>query len=147
LQDVLDDLHYIENFDRIEKRTIINVSGEFHSDVMRIRVVLSNLLANAIKHHYPERIAHPYISIEVKGSSNEVVIHIQDNGPGINEKHLNDIFKMFFRASQRTSGSGLGLYIVQETINRLGGNISVTSKIDEGTTFTVTLPGGKKTPS
>lgn len=147
LQDILDDLHYIENFDRIDKRTTINVSGEFYSDTMRIRVVLSNLIANAIKHHYPERIENPYILIEVKGGSEEVVIQIQDNGPGINEKHLNDIFKMFFRASQRTSGSGLGLYIVQETINRLGGNISVASKIDEGTTFTVTLPGGKKTPS
>ena len=58
--------------------------------------------------------------------------------------YLKDIFKMFFRATNRSAGSGLGLYIVQETVNKLAGEVSVESQEGTGTRFLVTLPTAKK---
>jgi signal transduction histidine kinase len=69
---------------------------------------------------------------------------VSDNGPGIPKEHLQNIFKMFFRATNRTPGSGLGLYIVQETVGRLGGMVTVQSEIDKGTTFFISLPYKKE---
>ena len=71
------------------------------------------------------------------------MIEIKDNGIGIADDHINKIFTMFYRAHQDNSGSGLGLYIVKETIDKLYGNISVKSKMRFGSTFTVTLPNLK----
>ena len=56
-----------------------------------------------------------------------------------------NIFKMFYRADEGSKGSGLGLYIVKETVEKLKGEISVNSKINEGTTVTITLPALKST--
>jgi signal transduction histidine kinase len=81
------------------------------------------------------------VEINVRqGKDRSVEISIRDNGPGIAQEHLEDIFKMFFRATDRTSGSGLGLYIVKETVQRLKGNVTVSSGVNEGTVFIIRLP-------
>jgi signal transduction histidine kinase len=67
-------------------------------------------------------------------------ITIEDNGQGIAEEHLDKIFEMFFRVRQNGTGSGLGLYIVRETLDKLGGDISVSSTLGKGTIFTVKIP-------
>ena len=140
LKDVFDDLLFLENYKKIER--IINIKSvkSFHSDKKRLRVILSNILANAIKHHYPEQRDNPFIEIEIVDTITGILIRIKDNGPGIEQKYLKDIFKMFFRATSRTSGSGLGLYIVEETISKLHGSITVNSILGEGTVFTAKLP-------
>ena len=68
------------------------------------------------------------------------MLQVSDNGIGIDERHLENIFKMFYRADEGSKGSGLGLYIVKETVDKLGGKIEVKSKSGEGTSFTITLP-------
>jgi len=146
IKDILDDLRYVENFDKISKRVAVNITSEFWTDSKRLRMVLSNVIANAIKHHLPVANKENYFSIAIDDDRNGIVIVVADNGPGINPDYLEDIFKMFFRASSRTSGSGLGLYIVQETVSKLGGKISVASKQSEGTTFTITLPNFSSKP-
>lgn len=140
LKDVFDDLLFLENYKKIERIISIHSTKIFHGDKKRLRVILSNILANAIKHHYPEQRDKPSIEIEIVDTINGILIRIKDNGPGIEQKYLKDIFKMFFRATSRTSGSGLGLYIVQETVVKLNGTIDVLSKLGEGTTFTVKIP-------
>jgi signal transduction histidine kinase len=65
---------------------------------------------------------------------------VKDNGIGIKEEHLGKIFEMFYRTSDKSSGSGLGLYIVNETIKKLGGKVEVNSQVNLGTTFTLTIP-------
>jgi len=140
LKDVFDDLLFLENYKKIERIISIHSTKIFHGDKKRLRVILSNILANAIKHHYPEQREKPSIEIEIVDTINGILIRIKDNGPGIEQKYLKDIFKMFFRATSRTSGSGLGLYIVQETVVKLNGTIDVVSKLGEGTTFTVKIP-------
>ena len=63
-----------------------------------------------------------------------------DNGKGISKEYLDKIFEMFFRASEDSYGSGLGLYITRQVVEKLHGKISVESVFNEGTTFHVVLP-------
>ncbi|MDH4091225.1 MAG: ATP-binding protein [Cyclobacteriaceae bacterium] len=140
IKDILEDLRYIENYDKISRTVSVNISTDFYTDRKRLRIVLSNVIANAIKHHLPEPNRDNYFSVTISQDKHLVVIQVTDNGPGISEKYHESIFKMFFRASGRTAGSGLGLYIVKETVNKLGGKITLASRQGEGTTFTISLP-------
>ena len=80
----------------------------------------------------------------VETSESECKISIEDNGIGIKQDDLENIFKMFHRGRVANSGSGIGLYIVYEAVNKLKGSINVKSKYGIGTTFVVTLPQEKK---
>ncbi|HYD22698.1 MAG TPA: HAMP domain-containing sensor histidine kinase, partial [Flavipsychrobacter sp.] len=67
-------------------------------------------------------------------------ITVRDNGIGIDPSHLNEIFTMFFRATTEEVGSGFGLYNVKDALNKIQGEIKVSSALNEGSTFTVTIP-------
>jgi signal transduction histidine kinase len=69
-----------------------------------------------------------------------VLLEVEDNGLGIPEEHQAKIFEMFYRATDSASGSGLGLYILKRSVDRLKGKIKITSKEGEGSTFTIQLP-------
>ena len=70
----------------------------------------------------------------------QVKINIEDNGLGIAEEHKSKIFEMFYRASEKSQGSGLGLYIVKETLVKLKGSIQLDSNLGQGSRFTIRLP-------
>ena len=70
----------------------------------------------------------------------QAIFKISDNGSGIKAEFLDRIFEMFYRAKEDSPGTGLGLYIVKETVEKLNGRITVSSNIGQGTTFTITLP-------
>ncbi|MFN7602754.1 MAG: sensor histidine kinase, partial [Bacteroidota bacterium] len=142
--DILEDLKFMDQFSKIEKKFIGNTKQDFFSDPKRIRILLANLVANAIKHHMPDQIPDAQLWVEINDNGRGVQVLVKDNGPGIDEKYQQNIFKMFFRATQRTPGSGLGLYIVQETVSKLGGAIEVRSKLNQGAEFLVTLPRLRK---
>jgi signal transduction histidine kinase len=114
---------------------------EFIGDHFRIRLVINNLLSNAIKYRNPEAAEHK-IKIDVDVNKTEAIITISDNGLGIHEDHLENIFKMFYRAQGHHSkqGSGLGLFIVKESIEKLEGSVNVKSKPLIGTIFEVKTP-------
>jgi signal transduction histidine kinase len=112
----------------------------FHTDLTRLTVILNNLISNAIKYH-DERKQQPFIRIAaVKGDAG-YAITVKDNGIGIENEHQSRIFDMFYRASDRSKGSGLGLYIVKESVHKLQGSIILKSQPGEGSTFTVEIPG------
>lgn len=108
-------------------------------DKTRLRIILSNLINNSIKYQ-DVRKAHRNITISIRSSRQEHSIFVRDNGIGIATEHVPKVFDMFYRASENSSGSGLGLFITQEAVEKIGGTIAVESKIGEGTTFTVKLP-------
>jgi signal transduction histidine kinase len=85
----------------------------------------------------------PYIHANVVVSPSEAAITIQDNGQGIASEHIDKIFKMFYRAAESSDGSGIGLYIVKEVVQKLGGTIEVRSELGKGTTFSLRIPGAK----
>jgi signal transduction histidine kinase len=76
----------------------------------------------------------------VRSDQKEAEIIFKDNGIGIDTENLNHIFEMFYRASEQSDGSGLGLYIVKNAVDKLGGTIQVESTLGEGTEFKITLP-------
>lgn len=119
----------------------VNQPVPFKGDLFRIEVIMGNLISNAIKY---QKINEPNkkVSIEIEVSSEFADITIMDNGVGILNEHLEKIFTQFFK-SKNHHGSGLGLFIVKEALNKLNGRISVNSDIDHGTTFKITIPNGK----
>ncbi|MBY0424795.1 MAG: PAS domain-containing sensor histidine kinase, partial [Cytophagales bacterium] len=113
--------------------------GVFESDFKRLMVIFSNLLSNSIK--YSKKTESDFLKIEVSGnSSKSVSIKFTDNGIGIDNGHLDRIFDMFYRASEHSFGSGLGLYIVKQIVEKLHGSITVSSEIGKGTSFIIILP-------
>ena len=119
----------------------INQDVPFYGDPFRTRMVLSNIISNAWKYKDPSRNQHN-VKITVSVDKETCTVSISDNGIGISPDHLQDIFKMFYRAQKinKQQGSGLGLFIVKEIVDNLGGSINVQSQPSEGTVFDVTLP-------
>jgi signal transduction histidine kinase len=113
---------------------------EIESDINRLRTVLLNLVTNALRYH-DNRKSDKYIRLWYQPSGKGFHIKVQDNGQGIDPVYHQRIFDMFFRASESSSGSGLGLYIVKETITKLSGSIQLESAPGIGSTFIVKLPG------
>jgi len=112
---------------------------EIKCDRNLLQHIFGNLLTNAIK--YSPR--NSKIFFRVSNSQNELIFQIQDCGIGIPPHEQKQLFEPFFRASNVgiIQGTGLGLTIVKKCVNVLGGQISLTSELDAGTTFTVILPG------
>ncbi|MEQ8576498.1 MAG: ATP-binding protein, partial [Fulvivirga sp.] len=141
ISSVCDDLKYYDNAHRVELIKKYPKDLVIKSDEKRLKIVLSNLITNCIKYHNYEQ-SEPIVKILVNQDLEKCTtsIEVADNGMGIDQQHLDKIFDMFFRASNdKAEGSGLGLYIVKDTVGKLGGHISVTSHLGEGTTFTLTL--------
>jgi signal transduction histidine kinase len=115
----------------------IHQNKTFYSDLARIKVIFNNLISNSIKFSDPD---NTEIKINIEVENDQAKIEISDKGAGIDKKYQEDVFKMFFRASDQKAGSGLGLYIVKETIVKLKGEISLFSEPRKGTTFKLELP-------
>jgi signal transduction histidine kinase len=137
-KEVVDDLRYAEGYENIYVTYKIDERIEVLSDRSRLKIVLNNLVGNSFKYHDPNK-QNPLIEISSAIVGNSLKLEIQDNGLGIEPKHQTKIFDMFYRASEKSKGSGLGLYIVKETIEKLGGEIFVESQLSIGTKFTLKL--------
>jgi PAS domain S-box-containing protein len=110
----------------------------FYTDRLRFNTIVENLISNAIKYHKKEESGR-YIKIHGYSDLEKLELTISDNGIGIAAEHHEKIFDMFFRLSGKKDGSGIGLYIVKDTIEILHGSIDLKSEKDIGTTFTITL--------
>ncbi len=120
----------------------VNQETEFYSDDSKIRVILNNLFSNSVQfQRQDEPRKQIYITIDVVGP--EATITVRDNGIGIEEKHRQEVFNLFTRATQKNVGTGLGLYMVKEAVEQMGGKIELESVINEGTTIKVRLPSMK----
>lgn len=111
------------------------------TDKTRLQMILNNLISNAIKYHKKDDT--PCIIVLTAHQSvgkDSVVIRISDNGVGIPESNLAFIFDMFFTGNTQNHGSGIGLYIVKESVEKIKGRISVESVLMQGTTFEIELP-------
>lgn len=120
----------------------VSQSQKFYSDDSKIRVILNNLFSNAVQFQKPD-IAPPHIKISVTVDDKEAIITLEDNGIGIEERHQPEVFNLFSRATQKNVGTGLGLYMVKEAVEQMGGRIVLGSIFGEGTTIKVTLPSMK----
>lgn len=108
------------------------------TDPHRLEIILNNLVSNAIKYHDASK-REKMIAIRTYSDNDKIKIDVADNGTGIEAKDKAKIFEMYYMSKDRERGSGLGLYIVKEAINKLEGEIEVKSVKGEGSTFSVVL--------
>ena len=83
----------------------------------------------------------PEVTITFKSNPKSTLLSVSDNGIGIDSSEKEKIFKMFHRSTEVASGAGLGLYIIRETIEKLGGSVRVQSELGIGSTFVISFPG------
>jgi len=107
-----------------------------------LNTILFNLIDNAIKYR-KKRVEPSYINIHISSKDGVILFNIEDNGIGIADLQHTNVFKMFYRATSTSNGSGLGLYIVKTSVLKLGGSISLESTFGKGTTFHLYLPSKK----
>lgn len=139
VQNIFDGLKHRQGAEKVRLYISKSGHGDIYSDKGRLNIVFNNLLSNAVNYRSPRR-EEPWIKVHIDIKEDAYVIQVADNGMGISQEYLHKIFDMFFRASSETSGSGLGLYIVKESISTLKGHIQVESVQNTGTTFTIKLP-------
>jgi signal transduction histidine kinase len=147
IQNVFEEHSYSEQALKIEMHTEIEPMPPFYSDKERLKIVLRNLVSNSIRYSNPAR-QNPFVKIKVNSNGDtrqkRTRIEISDNGLGISDEHIDKVFDMFYRASSEKAGTGLGLYIVKETVEKLMGTIQVTSQLGEGTSFIIELADTRK---
>lgn len=116
----------------------IDEQDAFFTDVHSLSVVLQNLISNAIKFHKEDE-KHRYIRVKGCVDNSRLSLVVEDNGIGIPEEHQQRIFDMFFRLSGKVEGSGIGLYITKEIVEKLDGKIKVESDEGKGSRFILEL--------
>lgn len=123
---------------RLQIALEVTTPHDFYSDSTRLTIILKNLLANSIRYQDPSKNA--LATVAVVTSTDSATITVTDNGLGIASDQLGKIFNMFYRASEISTGAGLGLYIVKEVVAKLHGSVQVQSEPGDYTTFEVTIP-------
>ncbi len=139
VNEIWESLRYGADAKEIEFRNEVPTDIVVMNDGRRMRIVLGNLISNAIRYH-DHRKEDKYIRLYHKSISGSFTLHIEDNGQGIAPELQGKVFDMFFRGSESSQGSGLGLFIVKETVAKLSGRVQLSSVVKEGSTFSVTLP-------
>lgn len=141
VDDFLD--HYVTDLQFLEKDTGVTILHELNAkeasamiDTFLFESLLNNLIDNSIKYNQNA----PVIQIRSSINHNQYELSITDNGEGISEKHLSEVFNKFQRFNKTSKGLGLGLYHVRQIMELHDGSIHIESKTDKGTIFTITLP-------
>lgn len=137
--EVWDLLKYTPEAQQVDFHIDIPQDINIVSDEPRLKTVLLNLLSNAIRYQDNGK-PNPYVRLHCHKNGKGYHINVEDNGQGIDPQHHVKVFDMFFRGSESSKGSGLGLYIVKETVTKLSGSIALESTPGVGSTFTIKLP-------
>jgi len=137
INDIFNQLKYDNSTDKVKKKVKISAKHPFISDQRRLKVIFNNLISNAIRYSNGKQ---PEVSIDISVKDAKAKINVKDNGIGIEKEHLDKVFNMFYRATEQNTGSGLGLYIVKETVEKLNGSIHLESEPGKGTKVTLEIP-------
>lgn len=138
-------LNIISSFENLPESEKIKWELQFdehetlHLDKSLVNNIFQNLIINAIKYHDRTK-ENPKVKISTELVNEEMIIKVEDNGEGIPENLQHNIFDMFFRGNSKSTGSGLGLYIVKNAVEKSGGRLELCSKEKVGSTFTIYLP-------
>lgn len=114
-------------------------SSAFFTDERRLKSIVHNIMSNSVKYSDPSK-ENCSLNVEVAITPEACTLVFTDNGKGISEENQRRVFDMFYRGTTERSGSGLGLYIVKEMTERIGGSIELKSELGSGTSLTLTLP-------
>ena len=143
LQSCVDSISYLENFSKI--KVIIDVPENLvlYSDSRRLNFIVNNLISNSIRYFDVAKAESYLIICTEKQSNDEIVLLFDDNGIGIEEEHIEKVFDMFYRGTATVAGSGLGLFIVKDSVEKINGSITLHSDFGKGTRFLVRIPNAR----
>lgn len=136
LNGILDQYRYLDHAQKMELSLDVTQEGPFVSDLKRLTIVLNNIFSNAIRYADTTKL-QSYLKVKVRANKEGATFVIEDNGKGIEEMYLEKIFQLFYRADTNSKGTGIGLYLVKETVKKLNGEIKVESEYREWTRFTI----------
>ena len=139
LEKALNNLKYLPGAEKVAVHVVVDQKTPFLSDKRRVEIILNNLISNSLRYYNPE-VDFPFVEILVQTNGSHAEIRVTDNGCGIPEKHIPRVFEMFFRGHEQSTGSGIGLYIVKEIIDKLKGEIFFESADGKGTVFNLKIP-------
>lgn len=138
IREANESLTYLDTIGHVNCVQQIVEDSRFHSDATRLMVILKNVLANAYQFFDPWK--KPFVLIDIRITREYAYIRIEDNGIGMKPEIQTRIFEMFFRGSDRSTGAGLGLYIVNNAVQKLNGKIDIRSTHGVGTVIDVQIP-------
>lgn len=140
IDEILNNLQFLDYFEDIDKEVDIQLKGNVYSESIRLKIIFNNIISNAIKYQNTKQ-ENKKLKISITEiADNNVQLIFEDNGIGIAPEYQKDVFNMFFRATENAQGSGLGLYIVKQTIDKLQGTIKLESDYGKFTRFIFTIP-------
>ena len=132
-------LENLENYQLVNAQLKIkNEAIPFNNDALLVNIIASNIISNAYKYCNPE--TKSFLKIQIEISPLSASLSFKDNGIGIQQEHMDKIFNMFYRATDRSQGSGLGMYIVKQAVEKVNGKIAIKSTYGEGTELKIMLP-------
>lgn len=131
-----------EDFSHLFQQMSLKIDGNaaFPTKPYLLKTIVSNLIENAVNFRKMNRQEKGELLIKLGESQENINIEITDNGVGIFPEVQKRIFDMFYVGSEQSKGNGLGLYVANRALRRMGGDIKVYSKPDELTTFTLNIP-------
>jgi len=138
INEVLTAVKPVENED-IDYRLQMPEPLIINSDKIALTAIISNLLSNSVRYRDKTK-TNKFIAINCKIIDQKLILSVEDNGIGIEPEHQNRIFEIFYRVPSSLKGSGLGLYIVKESVKKLNGKITLISQLGVGSQFVVELP-------
>lgn len=139
IKDTIGSFENLNEYKRLEWLLDIDPNINLITDKSLINNILHNVIINSIKYSDRNK-EHSFVKIFAKEVNEKLELIIEDNGEGIADELQKNIFDMFFRGNTKSSGTGLGLYIVKNAVEKLGGQIELKSKENKGSKFTITLP-------
>jgi PAS domain S-box-containing protein len=142
IEEILQSLAYTPEYQEVDFNIDVKAAPIINTKKVLLKTVLQNLIHNAIIYKNPNVHGHK-VSVKIDDLGTEYAITVADNGIGMNKTMQENMFKMFFRGDRSSKGTGLGLYIVKNSVEAMDGIIEVKSKSDQGSTFKLVIP--KKT--
>jgi signal transduction histidine kinase len=138
IHSTIEDLKFIDQSNvAFDVKTDLNTT--LFSDERRIRSIIHNIVSNSIKYADTAK-TNRFLHVTVNTSATHCMLTFTDNGIGIPQENQERIFEMFYRGTSLRTGSGLGLYIVKEMLNKIGGHLQLTSHEGIGTSITLEIP-------
>ena len=134
---ILDDLAHLPKYSRVKFKIEVPDQAAMVTDRVLLQSVFKNLIHNAI--NYSSRL-DPKVEILIREKEKTIELAVMDNGEGIPEAIQPKIFDMFYRGHLESEGSGLGLFVVKNALEKMKGNIRFQTATGKGTVFYVTFP-------
>lgn len=139
ISNMVEGLAYLSNGQKVKATIKIDENLEIITDKTRFSFIANNIITNAFRYaDFEKEFSTVDITARKKGSRFYLVV--EDNGQGIKKEYQDKVFEMFYRANEFKSGSGLGLYIVKESLDKIGGTVKLKSELGVGTKITIEFP-------